>query len=71
MKKLMLFCSFLSILLGMLQLFFPQFLNKIEEFSERIFSVGEWTPLAFRKISGIIFIVVGATLLYSTLHYSF
>ena len=64
MENLLFFTACLSLFLGVLQLFFPNILKQIEEFTDQIFSWGELSPLTFRKISGFTLIMVANIIFY-------
>ncbi len=71
MENLILFTAILAITLGVVQLFFPQILKNIEEFTDQMFNFDEFTPMSFRKVSGIILVTVAGVLFYLVYKHDF
>ena len=65
MESLLIFCSFLSIILGIIQLFFPKLVDSIERYLDQLFHITEHNTISFRRVIGLILIVVGVILIYS------
>ncbi|MBI59614.1 hypothetical protein CL657_00175 [bacterium] len=65
METLLLFCSILSIILGIIQLFFPRLVDSVERYLDQLFHITEHNTISFRRIIGLILIIVGVVLIYS------
>ena len=71
MRNLLIFTGLLSLLLGVFQLFFPQMLSDFEKHVKRALSVGESMEFSFRRVSGVILLIVGVVLFYLAFKYNF
>ena len=71
MEKLTLFCSFLCLLLGCTQLFFPRFIDDIERYLEQLLQLSDTGNLNLRRTVGFILILTGLFLIYLTYSYNF
>jgi len=65
MESLIIFCAVLSIVLGIIQLLFPKFVDSIEQYLDQLFHIKEHSTISFRRIIGLILIIIGVVLLYS------
>ena len=65
MESLLIFCSLLSIILGVIQLFFPKLVDSMERYLDQLFHITEHNTISFRRVIGLILIIVGVILIYS------
>jgi uncharacterized protein YjeT (DUF2065 family) len=65
MESLIIFCAVLSIVLGIIQLLFPKLVDSAEQFLDQLFHIKEHSTISFRRVIGLILIIIGVVLLYS------
>ena len=65
MESLLIFCSLLSIILGIIQLFFPKIVDSMERYLDQLFHITEHNTISFRRVIGLTLIIVGVILIYS------
>tara|TARA_B100000427_G_scaffold243363_1_gene206320 strand:- start:12422 stop:12649 length:228 start_codon:yes stop_codon:yes gene_type:complete len=65
MESLLIFCSLLSIILGIIQLFFPKVVDSMERYLDQLFHITEHNTISFRRVIGLTLIIVGVILIYS------
>ena len=65
MESLLIFCSLLCIILGIIQLFFPKVVDSMEQYLDQLFHITEHNTISFRRSIGLTLIIVGIILIYS------
>jgi len=69
MTSILILCSVLSFGLGVMQFFFPEFLQDIENYFEQLLNLSNSPPVNFRKIVGFLLMVIGVILFSITIIY--
>ena len=62
MEETLIFCGVLSFGLGFTQVFFPSLITYIETYLDQLLNIPENSIVNFRKITGIILMVIGILL---------
>jgi len=65
MESLIIFCAVLSIVLGIVQLLLPKLVDSAEQYLDQLFHIKEHSTISFRRIIGLVLIIIGVVLLYS------
>ena len=69
MTSILILCSILSFGLGFLQFFFPGFLQDVENYFDQLLNLTNSPPVNFRKVVGVLLMIIGIILFSITVFY--